>query len=419
MSSLLLILVGFAAIFWVEGTWAIPTFSRKYKTSCQTCHLAFPRLTSFGEAFRLNGYRMPEADEDAVKEEPIALGSEAWKRAWPDSVWPSSIPGLPPVSFRLIGRIKYDPDLVGDQIRLDFELPHEFEILMAGTFDETISYWAEVEFEEGEAEVGNAFIFYKNALGSIEEGRGLNLRIGQFDPDYIPFRNHVRSTISKPLTNSSLSDHAQGIEAIGLLTDRCKYVFGVINGTMGEGETVDNNSIKDYYLRAAYRFGGMTFNGKTPGVGGETPEDEEEQIIPTEATFAERSLTVGGFAYFGDASSETSSVAEFDRWGVDFDFRRPKFYLSGNYVRASDDLTAGGSSDTNTWFVQADVLPKPWMLGTIRYENVDPEGEDSSSKIVPSLTLIQRANLKWTLEGQIFPDDTGNGIVQLQVDFAF
>src|SRR5690242_7986939 len=39
----------------------LPLFARKYGVACTTCHLAFPRLNSFGMAFRQNGYRMPAA----------------------------------------------------------------------------------------------------------------------------------------------------------------------------------------------------------------------------------------------------------------------------------------------------------------------------------------------------------------------
>ena len=37
---------------------AIPTFARKYATSCQTCHTVYPKLTPFGEAFR-HKYKSP------------------------------------------------------------------------------------------------------------------------------------------------------------------------------------------------------------------------------------------------------------------------------------------------------------------------------------------------------------------------
>lgn len=72
---------------------AIPAFARKYQTSCQTCHIAFPKLNPFGEVFRLHGYRIPEETEDMIRERPVQLGGPAFKRVWPDAVWPSDIPG--------------------------------------------------------------------------------------------------------------------------------------------------------------------------------------------------------------------------------------------------------------------------------------------------------------------------------------
>jgi hypothetical protein len=41
---------------------AIPLFARNYKLSCTTCHIGFPKLNSFGEAFAGNGYRFSEGD---------------------------------------------------------------------------------------------------------------------------------------------------------------------------------------------------------------------------------------------------------------------------------------------------------------------------------------------------------------------
>ncbi len=47
---------------------AIPTFARKYRTSCSTCHRAIPKRNAFGEAFRRNGYQIPTGDERYIKE---------------------------------------------------------------------------------------------------------------------------------------------------------------------------------------------------------------------------------------------------------------------------------------------------------------------------------------------------------------
>src|SRR5512143_424937 len=75
---------------------AIPAFARKYGTSCQTCHVVYPKLTPFGEAFRRNGYRFPGVDSDYVKQPPVVLGQEAYKQLFPDSVWPGILPAYVP-----------------------------------------------------------------------------------------------------------------------------------------------------------------------------------------------------------------------------------------------------------------------------------------------------------------------------------
>jgi hypothetical protein len=71
---------------------AVPSFARKYQTSCQTCHTVYPALNPFGEAFRRNGYRFPSqggsTDLDQVKSEMIPLGQDEYKAPFPDAGWP-------------------------------------------------------------------------------------------------------------------------------------------------------------------------------------------------------------------------------------------------------------------------------------------------------------------------------------------
>jgi hypothetical protein len=52
---------------------AIPLFARNYKISCTTCHVGFPKLNSFGEAFAGNGYRF---SEDDLAEQNIETGDD-------------------------------------------------------------------------------------------------------------------------------------------------------------------------------------------------------------------------------------------------------------------------------------------------------------------------------------------------------
>src|SRR6266545_7647041 len=99
--SAAVLLVSIAVISKTTPVQAIPAFARKYQTSCQTCHIVFPKLNAFGEAFRLRGYRMPGETEEMVKEKPVSLGAPAYKRLWPEAVWPSDLPATVPLAVNL------------------------------------------------------------------------------------------------------------------------------------------------------------------------------------------------------------------------------------------------------------------------------------------------------------------------------
>ena len=43
--------------------YAIPAFARIYGTSCSTCHIDFPKLKEFGNAFKDAGFKFPKDDE--------------------------------------------------------------------------------------------------------------------------------------------------------------------------------------------------------------------------------------------------------------------------------------------------------------------------------------------------------------------
>jgi mono/diheme cytochrome c family protein len=78
---------------------AVPSFARRYQTSCQTCHTIFPKLNPFGQAFRLNGSFMPMETAEQVKQKPVSLGAESYERMWPEMVFPSDLPGNVPFAL--------------------------------------------------------------------------------------------------------------------------------------------------------------------------------------------------------------------------------------------------------------------------------------------------------------------------------
>src|SRR3990167_5913986 len=98
VGAVLVMLVGLS----VRPAEAIPAWSRKYLTSCSTCHAVFPKLNYFGKAFRNKGYRFPGGEDGtATKDAPVSLGADAYRKLFPRALWPSDIPGgVPPAGCR-------------------------------------------------------------------------------------------------------------------------------------------------------------------------------------------------------------------------------------------------------------------------------------------------------------------------------
>jgi hypothetical protein len=68
-----LIIVSLLIEFIPQFAEAIPAFARRHKLSCVTCHVGFPMLNGFGEAFAGNGYQLPGAD---ISDQTVDTGDE-------------------------------------------------------------------------------------------------------------------------------------------------------------------------------------------------------------------------------------------------------------------------------------------------------------------------------------------------------
>ena len=283
---------------------AIPAFARKYRTSCMTCHVAYPKLNMYGEVFRLNGYQVPEVEDELKQDDDISLGADSWKRVWPNGVWPGTIPGTPPLAVRGTTDFQYDDTAA---ISREFK-PPSVTLFLSGSLQEDISaYMGFHLFEGGEiGSLGRMFIQFSSLLSNWQlPTYALNIRFGQFIPDAVPFANHRGLTLTPYATNtyypalgSTLSaGHAHGgggsgflleslqvgVEARGVIKHRVRYVIGMVNGS---GAGPESNSAKDGYVRLAYKLGGIGFDGS----GGNA---ELNNI----SGYVDNAITIGGFGY--------------------------------------------------------------------------------------------------------------------------
>ena len=169
---ILVILLSLLLLILMCGTsYAIPAFSRQYGTSCSTCHIDFPKLNDFGKAFKDAGFKFPKDDESFIKIPPIMLGAPANKELWPRTIWPGTIPGLPPIGLRFntffqvvsknrnnfnTGNLATPGTFIP---RTDFQ-PGLFSIFMAGNFGSDIAFWVDSDLNVGGS----------NAAGGLGDG---------------------------------------------------------------------------------------------------------------------------------------------------------------------------------------------------------------------------------------------------------
>ena len=470
-----------AVLAFAETAWAIPTFSRKYRTSCTTCHTIFPKLTDAGEAFRRNGYQFPRDDEILVRDEPVPMGSEAYKDMFPNSIWPSDMPTLPPVFIRAQQRNILHTDPGPNGVKWDMDFPHELVLGGAGTFGEDISAWWEIEWEPSEDEVAieRAFVQFSNLfawdLEEDEDGmrpvnrwmilppHALNLRLGKMEPQVLPHvvSQHARVGVQQALpirqrigANQFRFEPVQSaaVELHGIVRQYNSYVIGYANGGAVSGGHLDDNTHKDFYFRVARKWFGYPLDGVLGGadvVGneasvsqtayrGQEPAEEVESGIIGLDFWRAWGFETGLFGWFGEAEIANNPIANndnFERIGFDARLQWFDFDVYGLAYWGQDDfagLVNGvnlGNEEHFSWFVQTDYMFKPWMLGFLRYEETDfNEGArtgQEEGRIVPGMVFLIRQNMKlqteWVLD--TLGNDNGGGQatdrITIQLDYAY
>lgn len=409
---------------------AIPAFARIHQTSCQTCHTGFPKLNPFGEAFRLNGYRMP--GEMQPEQKPQSLGAEAYKKMWPKAIFPSDIPAYAPLAMNIKMASVYESS-IGDQGREvthnDFQFPQEVNLFAGGTMGDHLSFFSELTHAENPdgssgTEIEHAQLSFNSLFG---HGHWINFKVGKMAPDlengfqemwlstdngvdtmftFNPIGLHGGTGLSDAMAGISLPAMVKGIEMYGVGAHRFFYTIGVANGLT----PANVSSTKDFYARADYKFGGMGLDGDTTGV-----------TLPPE-NWRERSFRVGVLGYHGSGKGADFPLE--DQNGVTFNVQDRKFDRAGVYASwyfddlnvfgvamsgrdRLDTFTAEGSlanSDSHrftTWFVQSDYVILPPLQASLRYESLTPPRSadvQSLRTLNASLSYFIYANVKTMLE---------------------
>lgn len=442
--------VMFALLVLVPSGRAIPAFSRKYQTSCTTCHNNYPELNDFGVVFKKNGFKFPKDDETFVKQEPVLLGSKAQKEAFPGAVYPGEIPGSLPISFRYEGNFVWNAqqpppvEATGYVPRTDLFVPNTFTIISAGSFGPNFSFWIDDDISAGASGanggLGDAYLKY-NDLGHVFHLplNALNVRFGQFELD-LPF-TQARTPYLTPYdvfnegalaqgpacgdtvtvcgtTNNPfvLGTPQRGIE-FGGYPNNGNFVWSVavIDGTnsaYGLDNALVARNTKDVYLHTSYQF------------DLERDPESRHAIMAAGPTgpHDHTSIRVGAFYYHGTNQqnfgsspySFTGTINDpFYRVGAELRYRfRSKFEIYGVGMHGHDNnhlVNTGAGTITNAkavtftgGFAAANYWIYPWLIATMRYDFVNSPTDyfngfsesQTRNRFSPGYTILVRANIK-------------------------
>ena len=421
---------------------AIPAFSRKYQTSCTTCHSNYPELNDFGEAFKKNGFKFPKDDETFVKEPPVLLGAKAQKEAFPGAVYPGEIPGSLPVAFRYSGFFNMNSkqpvpvtQASGSFVpRTDLFAPNTFTIISAGNFGQNIAFWIDDDISTGGSGaaggLGDGYLKYNDlghAIGLPKNA--LNVRFGQFELD-LPF------TQARTIYASDYDIYDQASFAGSLGTTNNPFVLGTpqrgieIGGYPNNGNFIWSVSVvngnndspaardsKDIYVRVSQRFN----LERDPAVR------REVQAAGPTGPRDHTSLRVGGFYYYGRNAQNIGSTQfsflgtirePFYRAGGDIRFKYRKLELFGlgmyghdanHFVdTVAETLTPSRAVTFSGGFVGSNYWIYPWMIATMRYDFVNSPTDflngvsrnNTRNRFSPGFQLLPRANIKIVTEYQ-------------------
>jgi hypothetical protein len=422
---------------------AVPSFARKYETSCLTCHTIYPALNPFGEAFRRNGYRFPSqngsVDSDAAKADMIPMGQEEYKKTFPDSVWPDKITKDVPLSVMVNGSIAANlpgtdaHDAAGNTFTWA-GITGEFHLFAAGAFDDKLTYFSQLTIpDDGTIEIETAYVLWNDVVGS---SHALNIWLGRLmSPQINSFGLHssylgdafLPAVTVAGLYNPSGSftlgqGHSDGVEANGILGHRVDWSAGWIASSVGSGLGLPN--AEDAYAHIGVKSGGVALDGE--GRYGPNAPDPAKP-------WAEKAITLDAFAYHGlslidngtgtVAGGTAAPVSQRDtfnavggslraQWdsiilnsGIQFEFHSRPYPGAAATVDAAGNTTNGATDLTSATSIiqynELDFIVFPWFVPAVRTEftrlSIENAPHANLLRVMPGVATLIRPNIKAVL----------------------
>jgi hypothetical protein len=328
---------------------ALPAFARKYGMPCSACHLAWPALSPFGQAFKDNGYQLGN-DRDA----PIYQNPAYW-----------------PVTFRItpqwhrenVNRAQVDDptSTTGGQTEGNVTT-HGFDwsgldFHTGGTLAKNVSFYVLPSSDNtGAFHFETVFARLDNLAGTS----WLNLKLGKFELDNLLSEKRILTltNVAGVYTNYHFQPATESASAIGAFPG---FTFGIGDNQVGlelMGHSKDD--------RTRYSASILSSNDGSPGLPTNRGYDG---FFTFSQAFQVGSLglqRIGAFDYIGQAPTYFQFTEggpgnaanglpgtgignrSFYRAGLIGQFFIKKYDLTAMYFHSSDDKYLATSTPSNT-----------------------------------------------------------------------
>ncbi len=355
------------SIFLAEQIQAIPSFARKYRLSCTTCHApSAPMLKPYGDDFAANGFRLEDQQSPRYYTETGDTKLSLLREV--------------PVAMRLEGFVNYN--LAGNE-KADFASPYLMKLMSGGELSDNLSYYFYFFFSErGEvAGVEDAFLMYNN-LFNID----FDIYLGQFQVSDPLFKRELRLSLEDYRVYTSQI----GTSGINMTYDKgLMMTLGLASGTGITVEIVNGDGIGEANNRVF-------------------DNDKYKNVVARISQDLGDILNIGTFVYAGKevlineaASNITNKLA---LWGADISFTpSDKLKLNAQYLNRNDSEvfysmnSSDKIADVNTDGCMVELIFSPrgdqsdwYLLGLYNWVESDFDPADYQSATFHAGYLLRR-----------------------------
>ncbi|NOY39651.1 MAG: hypothetical protein GXO95_05360 [Nitrospirae bacterium] len=348
----LLFVAGFIATS-VQEAEAVPSFAKKYGTTCSACHSTWPMLNATGRSFKENGYKFPGVqDKDTAISDDLYLGKAF------------------PISAVLTAR-PYDEKKSGDR---KLRALHEAELISAGIIYKNVSGFLELEAED-------------------ETGFNVEIPTAALTYNYSGLFN-----LQFSYSDMLLADPYDTYSSRVLTRGKYSVIDQAFGGADGGGKLRSSRQVLAVYGRPVSN---VFYTVGLSGVAGDAEGEDAKNIHARVAVDVVPNIMVGLFGVSGQWNDTTSGLTrDFRRLGLDFQADYNDFRFMGVFLGAEDDTnTAGVTENNNAWYLQAlYVVSKnssPWIVPLIRVDSYEKnDGAADYSELTLNSSYYFTQNIK-------------------------